>query len=781
MFDAEKYIAEYQQTQHGAARLRAIKTAIQAADEAKNDEWSFRFRERYLNESTFEADDVDALVIFPEMITLYDNSEELQEDPEYQQMLMWSFKLVIENALDFYHIPLSKIEEFFAEYSSRLKKYGYTQRTYLYLREVAAMYTGNMLPEEEFGKYRNEPEDALKDCTACELSHDVRVQLLFGHPEKADEMCGPIFSGELRCGNVPNNTYAAWVEYNIRTGEYNDSRRMAKELYSMSKHEMNFLVEISTLLRYYAAVSHYMGTLIFRNELPEYLACRNHRSRFYFAAAAYQLFKQIDTEGLVLVLSPDFPLWKQDSRYETAELRDYFYNEAKELAEKFDARNGNTFMTDFLNAELPPYEGNADDIVHGETEPSVSAMSAICTNLPDELTLESVARTLDNDGRFKVLLSKTEEDGGLLIFQIGVNDGSHDIYQVAVACQRVPPLDQIRPATPIADDIADAVHAAEGSVLFIMPFEEKQPDLALHFQIKLMHLICPDAVAYVDLTRNKLLPAGWVTLAAISDVPPLVDYLYTLRIYASENCDDLWIVTEGLNCCGLREIEILDATKENFARYCDMLSFAVERILLRQEMENAGRPFTVVRDANDKPVVCTWVTAKEARADYADGTEAGWKVRKEILEEAGINSDGNAVLYLYGGEAADGTPRRKRLNALTEADFESFRYGSYIATSRKIAALAKERIAMLNVMFQKAPENAYACVVLKESADEDEVWIKLTDVEGDKLTGILTCDCDAGKEGTSYTAETAQLTDFSVRMGENLIVHPNTAYIGLEI
>ena len=38
MFDAEQYIAEYQALGHGAPRMRAIKKAIQAADEAKSDE-----------------------------------------------------------------------------------------------------------------------------------------------------------------------------------------------------------------------------------------------------------------------------------------------------------------------------------------------------------------------------------------------------------------------------------------------------------------------------------------------------------------------------------------------------------------------------------------------------------------------------------------------------------------------------------------------------------------------------------------------------------------------
>ena len=781
MFDAEKYIAEYQQAEHGAPRLRALKAAIQAADDAKNDDWSFRFRERFLNESTFAADDVDALVIFPEMIALYDRSEELQEDPDNQNMLMWSFKLVIENALDFYHIPLEKIEEFLAEYQRRLEKYGYSQRTYLYLREVVSMITGSLLPEAEYGKYRNEPEDDLKDCTACELSHDVRVQLLFDHPEKADALCKPIYSGELSCGHVPDNTYAAWLEYNIRHGEYSDSHFMAKELFSLSKNKMDDLEEIGTLLRHYAAVSHHMGLIVFRQNLPVYLESRNHRARFFFATGAYQLFKALGSDSIVLILPTEFPLWREDFKYEAETMRDHFYEEAKTLAEKLDARNGNTFLTDLLNKELPPFDGSEKDLIHGNCEQNVSVLGAVCTTLPDELTIESVKRTLQQDGRFISLLEKEDPEQGLLAFQIGVADGSHDLYQAAFVCQPVPPVEDFRPASPVADDVEEAVKKAEGVVICFMPFEEKQPDLALHFQIKLLNLICPGAVAYLDYSRSKLLPAGWVTLQARSEVPPLVDYLYNLELHANDEDDEIWITTHGLRCCGLREIEILDATKQNFRAYCDLLSFTVERTLLRNELSDAQRPFTVLRDANDRPINCTWVPASEAKADYADGTEAGWPIRSEMLGLQEPNYDGNAVLYLYDGEAEDGTPRRKRLGTLTQQDFESFRYGSYIASSRKIAALAKERIGILEAMFQKVPRYAYACVKVKESNGEEEVWIHLDSVEGNQLRGLLTEDCAGGKQSTMYTADVSQLTDFSVRVNEQLVVHPNTAYIGLEI
>ena len=270
-------------------------------------------------------------------------------------------------------------------------------------------------------------------------------------------------------------------------------------------------------------------------------------------------------------------------------------------------------------------------------------------------------------------------------------------------------------------------------------------------------------------------------MAAHSDVPPLVDYLYNLQLHGGPDSDFLWIRTEGLRCCGIRDIEILDATKQNYPRYCDMLCFAVERILLRGELSDAKEPFSVVRKMDGSSVVCTWVPFSEAKDDYPADNAGGVTLRMQMLGDEAADLDDLAVLYLYDGEAQDGSPRRKRLNAITEKVFDSFCYGSYISTTRKIAALAKERYGIFAGLLEKAPENAYVCVSVETDDDEDSVWIKVTEAAEHQITGLLAEDCIAGKAGDVYQAAPEQLMDFSVRLDENLVIHPNTAYIALEI
>ena len=780
MFDAEKYIEEYQSAQ-GAARVKALKNAIHAADEAKDDEWSFRFRHRCIQASTFGGDEVDSMILFPEMMALYDRSEDLQADEDNLHTLLWDFKWIINDAVDFTHIPLDQIESLNAEFKKRLEANGKSLRPYYYLRENTLLQTGRVPDPSESGYYRTLPEDDLKDCKACEASHDVNVALLQEKREMAEAKSRPIFSGELRCAEIPHRTYAHWIDYDLRHGDFAHGKRLAKRLYPMVRGDMKHLFRIGTLLCFYSKADRAIGVNIFRHELPNFMECRNHAMRFAFANGAYHLFRNMQAPDVSMILPREFPLWKGDHHYSSAEMRDYFYEEASKLAAAFDKRNGNSSFTDRLNEEYPDYpEDGAEDLSIGETEQVPSMLAAVCSTLPDELTLASVTESVEKDGRYKVIATKVLEEQGILAFQIAENGGSEEIYSVMVACQPVPDVNEFRPASPISDTTKEACENAEGAVFVVMPFEDKQPDLALHFQLRIVNLICPDAVAVLDLSRAKLLPAGWVTLAANSDVPPLVDYLYNLQLCGDADHEHIWIRTIGLRCCGLRDLEILDATKENYTRFCDMLCFAAERILLRGEMENARMPFNVVEKDDGSQVVCTWVDAVTADADYPAEDAAGMAVRRLELGEDQGDYAKNAVLYLYDGEAADGSPKRKRLGALTEAEFQRFRYGQFYVTGRKIAALAEERYGLFRAMQEKAPENAYVCVEYEAEDDTGEIWVQVTETAEKQFTGKLTDDCIAGKAGDPFTGDPADLTDFSVRIGD-LVIHPNTAYIALDI
>lgn len=773
MFHPEEFIQEYQQLAHGTPRLRVMKKAIAAADEAKSAEWQFIFRHRYVHESVFEGDDLDALIVFPEMLAVYDKNPELAE--EHQRTLMWDFKNILGNLPDFSQLPLAEIEKLLSEFESRCKKYGYSMHTPRYIREKISVLTANFLPLSEYGKFAEEPEDGLKDCTACEASFKVKCALLRGDRAKAEKLSEPLFERRVTCAEIPEETYAHWIDYLREHGDYGKARQYAKILYPMVQGRMEILHTIAAILRLYAVIDHHTACNIFRRELHLFLDCRNQWKRMLFAVGAYKLFSRMEQREIVLLLPQSFPLFSSESTYDTGALRDYFYQEALAIAKRLDNRNGNDYYTALLAAEDPEYDEEAVDLVYGYAEQEVSALAAVCKTLPEGLTPSAIAQLLESDGRMHVELMRADPDGNILQFQITEDD---QLFRIGMTVQPVCPIDEFRPVTPVAQSVSDAAAEAEGMIVCVMPFEEIEPDIALHFQMKFIQLICPDAVVYLDLTRRKLLDARWMAMEAYSQVPPLVDYLYHLSLYGGQNDDSVWITTVGLRCCSIRDIEIFDATKENFARFCDFVCFAAERILLRGEMPDAGTPFTVLRKADNTPVVCAWLPVSQALAYYPENDPGCTISRQMMLGEDADSFSGNAVLFLYDGENADGSTRLKRLSTLTEEDFQQFCYGQFIATSRKISAWAKERYDIFLKCFEQHPEDAYACIHFEnEEEEEEEIWVKVTAADNNRIVGQLTDDCLAGQAGTEFTAPAEDICNFSLR-NQDIFVQPNTAYLG---
>ena len=772
MFDPTEYIEAYKNLPHGTERLSAIANAVSAADEANDAKGRLYFRLAYLRESFFACEDTAALSVLNEVLEISDAHSELTADERLTTMKV--VRDILEQLPQYADIAESELDSYADAFAVRCEQYGYSPRALRFLSEKRAVLTGHMPPAEELGTFADEQKDELSECEAREFSFQVFAALQRGDKQTAAALSKPIFSGELRGENALPETYAAWIADALKNGDYGLARRYARTVYPMVHGNKHLLSVVGLLLRVYAKVDRTLGCNILRRELENFLTCKCDYQRMQFALGAYRLFAGTESPEVSLVLTKSFPLFESDSRYQIAKLRGYFYEEAKASAERLDARSGNTAYMKQLQGSDAKYRANAKDYTHGYAEPEASVLGALCKKLPARLNAQSVMQLLNSDGRMHVELTSADPQNNALQFQI--TEGEY-LFRVAVTVEPPANIMEFRPATPVPTSLQQTAKNAEGTVICLMPYDEIQPDIALHFQMKFLQMLCPDALVFLDITRRKLLDKDWMAMEAYSQVPPLVDYLYNLSLYGGENDDTLWILTEGFRCCGMREIEILDANKENYPRLCDFLCFTAERLLLQGELPDAGEPFTVVQKQDGTPVVCTWLPVSKALAYYPKEDAGCTKARAEMLGKNADELADNAVLFLYDGETMDGTPKLKRLGTLTAEDFEQLCYGQFIATGEKTAALAKERYDIFAKCVSQPHDEAYAAVQYETDEDSDEIWMKVTAADAEKIVGTLADDCLAGKQGDAFTAERDALRNFSVK-NKDIVVQPNTAYLG---
>ena len=67
MYDPVNLRSQYREMEHGKAQLAGIRAAIEAADAHKDVPYQIYFRTQFCEESVFYGDDLDMVVMFPEL------------------------------------------------------------------------------------------------------------------------------------------------------------------------------------------------------------------------------------------------------------------------------------------------------------------------------------------------------------------------------------------------------------------------------------------------------------------------------------------------------------------------------------------------------------------------------------------------------------------------------------------------------------------------------------------------------------------------------------------
>lgn len=766
MFDAEKYIRDFESVDSGNIKIQHLKKAIEAAREAKEPEWQFIFMYECIKESVFRSDAVDAMIIFPQMAEVFDNNPMIQD--EHQHDLMWAYKYILENFSDFYSVSFEQIENLFNDFDRRCKTYGYSPRALKYLREKMSVNTGNFLSEDKYGLFLDEVLDDLKDCKACECSFNVSSSLAKGNLEKAKQICKPITDGTLHCQEVPHLTYNAFIEYYLMHGIYDEAITYARKLYSMVKGNVDMLNIIGTLLCLYSQTNLYNAVRIFRRELPSFIQCKNHIGRFMFANGAYRIFNKYveipdeQYKKISIRLPADFELYNKDNIYSVFELKDYFYNIASDIAKKFDKRNHNTFISDKLKARYPDYSSEkCDNPVHCFTEYTPSVIASVCKTPDDVISFDKIKEIISE--KFTIDDVSDEENSDSLQLKISDNDEQYNVvltYQPLVDPSELRPVHFVNPAV---------FEKSENMLLSLVLFNEK-PDISLQFQLKLLNILNPTPAAYLDLSRQTVLSSEWVNIQCKSTAAPLVSYLYNLNLTSTPETDRVWISTNGLNCCGIKEIAVLDATKENYKSYCDLVCFIAEGAILRGNINDSREICSTLRTSDNTAVSITWLPFPSAKEYY---------IEENILSSIGMSVDSTSesmVLFEHNGEDESGESILSTLGEMSDDKLSKICYGVYIDSENKDKVYSKERYDVFLKMMEKYPDEGYACMFFRDNSGESSVWIKADKCDEKKIKGIITSDCSLGKSGDSIELPVSDIISFHFNLGKTS-VDPDSAYL----
>ncbi len=612
MFSADTHIRTIGEAEHGTARLAVLADAIREADEAGAHNWRFYFRFENIRESVFHDDAFKAILSFPELLKIYDEHPELED--EYEDDMLLAFKWVIENATDFYQVSREQIDRNFEEYKRRCEYSDVSMRVYHMKRCNFLRMVDMNACKAEYEAFKACKRDGYSDCEACETNFAMQIAFELGEDEEALRTAKPILEGSLRCGEIPHYTFCHLTEHYLYAGDLDEASYYGELCARYTQGNPEFLAATGTLLALYSATDPSHGWTIFKQCLSQYVSCKNPTMRLRFADGAYRLMYTLcelnEQEGDAgLSTSPVLrilPLKMTEEGMKLSDVRDYFYQESRELAKQLDRRNRSDYYAQKLSRTIVPVDFNASLI--GENPRSAHGITRrlpclLFASLPEGVKVsyadmeQRIREKIPEDA--ELISSNVDEDGLYVSYR---REGK--LYDYMLTVSEIPEAPPSNPVADLSDE--DFMKMVNNPVRYILRTTLGEPaQVSYQYTMEFLYTALPETFGIFDILTRHAYSGNWVRFAAAHEAAVSPSDLFGLYLTGDEQSGEVWMSTVGMNVLGMRELEINGATTANFRKFADMLDRVAAQIVDRGILPDEGEPFGMIY-VNDEPYHFKW-------------------------------------------------------------------------------------------------------------------------------------------------------------------------------
>jgi hypothetical protein len=326
----------------GRSQAELVEQAVRLADAHDDLEAGFLARMELIEAATFAGRPDVLLVAFTWCLAQCD----AQPDNFDEGALLWKYKWVMDELPVFPQVSRRQIDEAFADMQRRYERAGSTLHAVHQMRRDTAVLMGDReAADRAHAQLARVRRDSLSNCQACVADAAVEYLALRGEDEAAVKNAEVVFSGRLRCAEVPQRTYALVLEPLLRLGRARQAEARYQAGYPLIADNPKFLRHVGLHLLYLARTDNLpRGVRLLERHLGDALTTASPWWQFEFFRAARVLLGRLRDAGhdrLALRLPADFELHRPDGHYDTAALAGWFDPRLADLADRFDTRNGN--------------------------------------------------------------------------------------------------------------------------------------------------------------------------------------------------------------------------------------------------------------------------------------------------------------------------------------------------------------------------------------------------------------------------------------------------------
>lgn len=343
--EIQKILLKLDTLSHPEDKINLLKQAIQIADANNDLDWGFDLRLDLISQEKDTSHCTESFPAFTWILSTYDANPELFNEDDF----LWEYKWMAAAARRNVNISRQQVESIMADLKGRMERNGYTPRGYYSVMIYWNLFIGDMKEANRFLELRdNTPRDRMSHCPACELDTKVEIELIEGQFDKAITTANDLITKKLTCGVMPLTTFCNLTYYLSKAGDPRAAEFFAKaeeEIAEAKENDSSLISNISDLIYYLNKYDRNRGWEYFQKYADWEIGAED-AIIFEFSKNILALLKEGGEKQLTM--SEKLPYFKPDGNYKIAELYDYYYRKAKNLAQQFDDRNGTNSFTKAL-------------------------------------------------------------------------------------------------------------------------------------------------------------------------------------------------------------------------------------------------------------------------------------------------------------------------------------------------------------------------------------------------------------------------------------------------
>ncbi|MFF3465526.1 tetratricopeptide repeat protein [Streptomyces sp. NPDC001984] len=288
-------------------------------------------------------------VPFARLLRVWDEHPE-DFDAYETHSLHWVFKWMSAGMLDQPHIPLASVEKWLGEMEHRYRLAGHSERAVRSAEFSVAAHIGDLdRAERAYAAWLAADRDRMADCHACELHGQGTWQVRRGRDAEALELWRPVLEGEYTCAHEPHTVLASSLAPLVRLGRTEEARANHLRGFRLVRPMESMRGAYADHVEFCALTGNEARGLELLAERPAYFTDTGQpRSRLDFLAVVTLLTDRLTELGLGEQRVPG----PADRTWKARELAAHARAEALELAERFDRRNGSSYVGERVRARM---------------------------------------------------------------------------------------------------------------------------------------------------------------------------------------------------------------------------------------------------------------------------------------------------------------------------------------------------------------------------------------------------------------------------------------------